>query len=498
MRAGVSPSAASTQADASVPSSGGATAVALVTGAALLGVAASVATYVRGRRLTFDGYHYVEMAKQFAQEWPDRFGNHWTFGYPFAGGLLTRLGLPAYGSLVLLSTAALCGLLWAFRGILAERGVPRRGQAAALAALAVCPVVAIELFGVLTELPFAAAVLALALVLARASTAPRLLWLAATAALAAFSIRYAGVLALATLGLWSLLMLRNAGRSGRIHVIAATACAAVISLLLLGLNLWRSGHLSGADRSGAEGLSSFPQQLADFGWAPVSALIGNGLRERLVVASPLATHALGSLVTAALLLLAWSAWRRSSARYSQTLALTVVVYTLGMAALRCVGTFDGLSNGRMFLPILAPALLLVFEHWRRPAAVFGVCAALGLLGGLGALRGISAQIGANVQPGVDRLRQELRADDRIGINDHAFALTAHFDQRTVRTWPIENFSVPMCRLYVIAARPLDRAGTPGELASDWRDAIARAVEGGRCRILEQQPGLVVLERRGAP
>jgi hypothetical protein len=87
----------------------------------------------------------------------------------------------------------------------------------------------------------------------------------------------------------------------------------------------------------------------------------------------------------------------------------------------------------------------------------------------------------------------LRTDERIAINDHAFALSAHLTQRTTRVFPEYWTPDNPERFVVIAAKPRDRSGS-GDIAPEWRTLLARAVAKGAHRYLVESPGLVVLER----
>lgn len=463
-----------------------------ISGAFALTLALAALTYRDGRRLTFDGYHYCELAKQFTTTWPDRFGNHWPFGYPLAGALLARVGLPAFESLVLVSAGALLVLFALAARVLTSH--PLRFPV--LAALGAAPVVAVQFFGVLTELPFAAALLALAICLAH-WPARAAIWGAAVCAVLALTIRYAGVIAPAVLAFWIPWRWRDLVKTRRHwETLGAALAAAAVSGGLLLLNVLKAGHASGAGRGAARGLADLPRELADFGWSAPSALIAGGVRDRIGFDTPLGllfgTLAFGGLAS----LCAWS-WLRPRSDCSRPLALTAFAFATGMGVLHCIGDFDALHNARTFLPVLFPLGLLAAERCstRRNWLVLG-CAALLASGTTAALRGISRQVGGDVRLAVAPLQARLRPGERIAINDHAFSLSAYVDQPTTRVWSEYWTENNPERFVVIAAQPRDRTGG-GELTAEWRALLARAVAAGAYRYLVESPSLFVLEKTPA-
>ena len=461
-----------------------------IIGAVALAGVFTVVTFRAGRVLTFDGYHYCEFAKQFAVSLPDRFGNHWPFGWPFAGGMLARVGVSAYVALVALSLVAL-GLLFACAAKMLE---PCPLRWLVLAALAATPVVAQQLGGVLTELPFSTALLGLALCLAR-WPARGALWGTAACCVMALTIRYAGVIALAVfavVGLANWQKLRAAGRLG--DALAAFFSAALVCALLLSINVLRSGEASGAGRGRAGGLGALPGHLADFGWSAPSALIAGGLRDRVGPDTPVGI-AIGALLVLAILLLCARAWWRPSSAYSRPLALTAAGYCIGMAVLRCIGEFDALYNARTFLPAWAPLLLLMVEQFApRTKWIVVVCAAIFSTGAIAAARGISREIGGNVQAAVTALRGRVAPADEIAINDDAFSVAAHFPQRTQRVWVQWWSAKDTTRFLVVAAKPHQRDGSGARFEEDWPTLCQRLVQDGTFRYLVTTPTLIALER----
>lgn len=458
----------------------------------LVAVGLAMLLYRQGRMLTFDGYHYCEFAKLYSASWPSAFGNHWPCGYPLLGGLLGRLGLPAFEALCLVSLLALMMLV-----LLANEFVRELPHGAvALCGLAAVPVVGVQLFGSLTELPFAAALLGLATAMAAGRSAAA--WRsAAVCALVALCIRYAGVIAYAILWIWLVVSLRRL-REGRLlgSALVALVCSTLIAAGLLWWNLRATGHLSGAPRDAAEnlGLAAWPSHAADFGWAPFSALMLGGLRDRVGGNSSIGQlfGILSSLTLAALCV--W-AWAKPQLPWVRALAFVAFFYGAGMTALRSVGTFDPLYNGRTILPALFPLGLVACAQFsgRWPRLVAGACVLVLVAGVASAARGLSREIAGDVRAAVPLLRGRLRASDRVQINDHAFSLAAYLPQRTVRAWPQAWREEDAQRFVVVAAEAVDRRGTPGPLPTAWKNLAEQLVAGGTHRWLLETSSLLVLE-----
>ncbi len=465
-----------------------------IVAALVLAVVFTLATFRDGRLLTFDGYHYCELAKQFAAEWPDRFGNHWPFGWPLAGALLARLGVPAYFALVALAVASLALLLAGASRVLGAH--PLRG--AVLVALGASPILAPQLGGVLTELPFAASLLGLALCLS-AWPARGALWGAAGCAIAALCIRYAGLIALVAIAVWLVVQWRPLHAVGRAReAVIAWWAACLVSAGFLGLNLLKAGHLSGAGRGPTPGLSGLPAQLADFGWSLPSALIAGGVRDRIGPYSSLGV-ALGAVCFAAITALCLWAWFRHRSEFSRPLALVALGYCTGMAVLRCIGEFDALHIARTFLPALFPlGLLVAGELARSRVGTLLICAFVLLTGTVAASRGISREIGGDVHPVLAALRARIRPGDTIAINNNAFALAAYFPQRTRHISPENAGTFPEHSFLVAAAKPRARDGTGARLEAAWVQACERLVAGGQFIYLVRESGVIALARIPSP
>ena len=466
--------------------------------ATVLAVLLTWLTFRDGPLLTFDGYHYVTFAKDFTHQWPDRFGNHWPFGWPFAGGLLARAGVPAYLALLFLALGSTVALL--FGTAVALGSHPQRRLV--LIAIAAAPIVTPQLGGVLTELPFAVALIALGCFLAQW---PRrgALWAAAGCAVLAFTLRYAGLIALAMIALHLVVQwraLRVARRCG--EAVAAWLAAMLVSLALLGWNVVQSGHASGAGRGSPPGLIALPQEFASFGWSAPSALLAGGLRDRIGPAS-LVGWSIGAICFSGIAGLCLWAWFKPRSDFSRPLAIVAFGYASGMSVLHCIGEFDALYNARTFLPALAPLAILTAERLSGHRLVlFAGCGVVVASGMLAAGRGISREIGGDVRPAVTALRPLLGATDTIAINDHAMSVAAYFSQATERI-AAANWSEPPTRRFLVAAgKPTSRDGQGAIVPHEWRELADRLVTTTRYRYLIRESGLIVVERtapaRAAP
>lgn len=461
-------------------------------GAALLAAVLTLATFRFGRLLTFDGYYYCEFAKQFAAQWPDRFGYHWPVGYPVAGALLARIGVPAYVALVGISFAALLALL----AVATRMTRPDALRGVVVLAIAAAPIVAPQWGGVLTELPFAAAWLGLAWCLARWPAAGAI-WSASTLAVVALSIRYAGIIALAVIAVWIATSWPRLARR-RVHALGAWASACGVTLGLLALNIARTGHASGAGRGVSLGLGALPAQFADFGWSVASALLAGGVRDRIGPASTAGLLAGGAMCAGVFALCAWS-WLRPRSEFSRPLALVTGGYVTGMAVLRCIGEFDALYNARTFLPVLAPVLLMLRERLgdrRRLALV--VLMPIIITGAIAAARGLSRQISGDVRAVIPAIRERILAGDQIAVNDDAYSVSAYFAQPAIRAL-LGNWRSHATERFVVAAgKPTRRDGAGAVCPPDWAEACAQLVAAGRYRYLVQQPDIIALERTAPP
>jgi hypothetical protein len=455
-----------------------------------VGAAAALLLYRNGPVLGFDAYYYCEFAKRYAAAWPASFGNSWPCGYPLLAGLLGRIGVPAY--------AALCAISLASLASLAATGAVLLGRSAlttlVLAALATAPEIGVQLFGALSELPFAAALLGLAASLARWRRG-RGFRSAAALALLALCLRYAGVLAFAALWAWLLLNARELARGGSLgRAIRAAAAASAAAGLLLLWNLLATGRITSPDHNVGAGadLALLPAHAADLGWSLPAALMLGGIRARAGGAG----GAIGGLLCLGAVVLCVRALARPRADWERPVAFVALAYGAGLVLLRSVATFDDLDAARVAVPGIFPLGILAAGRLRgrSPRLVAVGAAALLALGCLGAARGVSRQIGGDVRPAAAVLEGRIPEGAGVQVNDHALSLSAYLPCRTIKATPGGWTDDPGAPFLVVAANPADRRGDPGPLDPGWL-ALARALaESGSYRFLLDTPGLIVLER----
>lgn len=466
--------------------------------ALIIAVGLSALASREGRQLTFDGYHYVEFAKQFAVEWPDKFGNHWPFGWPLAGGMLGRIGVPAFPALVGLSIASTAVLLAVVCLSLADTSARWCG----LMIVASAPVLQPQLAGCLTELPFAAILSVLALQLAQWPSRPAI-WGAAACSVVALSLRYAGVITLAMLVMTMIVRWRDLREAGRARTaVLATLAASLASAFFLAINVMKTGFASGAGRGNPPGLSAFPLELASFGWSAPSALIAGGVRDAVGPESTLGMI-IGSACFAAILGLCSLGWLRPVSRFSRPCVTVALGYSTGMAFLHCIGEFDALHVARTFLPALAPITILAAERLgRRRLTITALATLITVTGLIAAYRGISREISGDVRSVASALASRLRPNDLIVINDEARSISAYFPNRTHRMGGAANWPPPAPHAFVVATgKPRTRDGQGSILGEDWERLASKLVEAGTHEIVSVTPGAILLEgrsKRSAP
>jgi len=384
----------------------------------------------------------------------------------------------------------LVSIFWATANMLAHARV----RFLCLFTLAAAPVLTHQVTSVMSELPFAAVLLGLAVTLS-CTTSPLAWWLAALLTVTSLCIRYAGVISFIVLLSWSCLAYKSLTSPRlKLHAMLACGSACFFGFLLLAINWFVSGSISGAERGAADGITYLPHHLSDFGWSISSALAADGVRA-IGMQWTAAHTAIGVFLFCGLTALFLRSWFKPLSKWDRPLALIGISYAVGIVVLRCVGDFDPLYNARTFLPALAPTFILgclrIQSHPRILAGLLGVLLITGISN---AIRGASRQIGGDVRPALSLLRDHLKANDIIAINDHAFALTAYLSNRTKRVWAADWSKDTSVRFLVIAGEPQNRRGFPDALPSTWQIACRSQIESGQFHSLINSSQLIVLER----
>lgn len=464
--------------------------------AAALGVTAALAWLgCRGiPRTGFDQHYYLECVKSFRIHLPTSFGSGWPYGYPVLGSVVSRTGLSAYHSLLVVTACGLFAVYWLLWPILSRAlGGPR--AFAALCCLAATAILHIEFSGVRSEIAFSAFFLAAVRALAGWPDS-RSVALAVFAAVISFSLRYAGAITLVILACW-LVCRWGAFRStrGRLGALVAVLSAFAVCALLLLWNRMASGHFAGVERGFGHGFDDLALNICDFGWGVVTALTTIGVRKPF-----LAYGALYWLVgwSVFLGLLGFASWRwlRPSSCWSRPLALGLIAYGAGMVALRCYDGFDHLYSARFFLPALPLFFALICETasaWPRTGMI-AIVAAFAVPGIAICSRGISPALAPNFSEGVAAIGQRLRPDDEVGVNLPGFYLSAWFD---CPVGEVDSPSAPdvfqRYRFVVLVAKAQDRSASRYVWSTDIQELLRRIERGGYSE-MGRWPGYVVLER----
>ena len=447
-------------------------------------------------RIGFDSHYYVEYAKAFRTELPRSFGTGWPFGFPLLGAAVSRTGLSVFASLVAVLGCGAFGiyaLMW--KPLCAATG-SRWLAAGLLLGLAATAIQPIELGAARSEIIFTACFVAAVSTLV-GWPAPRAIVAAAMAAVLSFSMRYAGVLTLAALGIWTVVrwpQLRVEGRRRLALAVVAAAGGMCFGFLLLNQHV--NGSATGMVRGHADFFANLAPDAVDFGWGALIALSTVGLRQ------PFATHAaiyaiVGAAVFVAVLFLAFCRWRRPVSIWSRPLALGLTVYVIGMWMLRAYDGFDALYNARFFLPAL-PLVLVLLAEFAGAFPRFGAAVLILTMAAPGVAvcaRGVSPAISYDFTAIALQLAPRLHPGDRVGVNVHACGLSAWLDCPVTRIdgqrWQEAARSY---RFVVVAGIATDRMGLaytwPGEdqaLLGDFRQSHAY-------RELARWPGCVLLER----
>lgn len=455
-------------------------------------VTTTIVAHRQGARLSFDGYYYLEHAKLLRHQLPASFGNHWPFGWPAVGALISGLGLSAYHALVAAGFVAVAGLVLLSSRLL-FRVQPWLVGFCLLAASVTLPIFGILTIGILSEVPFACILLGFAVSLAYWPHRGAIL-AAAALALAALAIRYVGIVLFPLAVLWCWLKRDELRRANRLReVVLVLAASSAVAGGLLGWNRVATGYFGGAERGSLVPLPEIPSILSDFGWSWIDACSGLLLHQALP-GDGAARLLLGLACFFVPLALILRSLLRSTAFWETAVAATALFYALGFVSLRCIGSFDSLSP-RIAVPLLFPLLLLLAAQSRRHPALL-LTAALVCCGvnAAHAWRGVSLHTGADMQKVARLVVPLLQPGDSIGINDYAFTLAAVTDAPVSRVGAQIQAGPDRHRFLVFAADALNRRGDPGILPPTWEALAGELVRQDRFRVLHSAPDLVVLER----
>jgi hypothetical protein len=390
------------------------------------------AIWTRGERvLGNDSYAYLERAKQFRQSFPTHFGDWWPYGFPLLGTAVSLTGLSSYLSLVAVSAAAIFGVVVSFWHFVPGRENKNCVAIFVLLAALCAPVCPLTLVGILSEPLFSACLFGLAFALSCWPSRSAIV-LSMVLGTLAFTVRYVGALTYGLIAIHALLLWETlAATKRRLFFFSLYGAALAVAAFCCYLNYRHFGRISGPQPVGREQFSSWPVQLAAFGWSPVSAFISGGILKALggIAAVQALIAGFTSVLIGAFFLL--RSWLRPATPAVRPLVLIVAAYSVGIVTLRATTPFDDLHSARTFLPILFPlaymTLVQVHQRWHRLTIL--ICSVL-VVGEIAlALRGMSADVKPAIDKGHEALGRVLRPNQTVAINGKATSVAAYFPNR---------------------------------------------------------------------
>lgn len=466
--------------------------------------------WVRGQRvLGNDAFYYLEFAKAFKHNFPDRFGDWWPFGFPLLGTLVSYSGLSVHSSLWLVSAAAffamLGGLWWAW-AVPPEKS---RLHLVWLLAFACAPVCPLLLSTTMSEPLFSAALFGLALALGFVPQTG-VIALSVGFALLAFGSRYAGVFAFGVIPLFFWAEQKKIRTAGRV---VSAGLIYLVGLLIAGglcyTNYRIFGHVTGPHPVGQERFTSWPFHLASFGWAPIGALISVQLLEHMGGIHHGLTFAIGLTSIAGMFGLFIRSWLVSPARFSRPMALLSGAYVLAIVTLRATTVFDEVSSPRTFLPIMFPGLYLLlttFPALQQSKRWLPVPLGILLIGIVLSARGMSIAVRPDVRPARDFLAKVLQPGDTLLVDGGAASLAAYFPNKFMPiavsngghnpVWKMTSDWQPSSADYTVLI-PKPTRSDPSNLVWDAQtsDLIREVVDRNEVTLVTSNADYIILKTR---
>lgn len=443
------------------------------------------------RPLGNDSFGYLELTKQFRLLWPNHLGDWWPFGFPLLGAFVSRLGLSAYASLFAVNASAFALIAATFCWAASRAGLANVPTVAVVAAGLCAPICPVLTSTILSEPTFALLLFILALCLANFPSRVCIIG-SVIAALAAFTVRYVGVFAVAIIGVFALLEYKELARSRRRAFFSfayVLGCAAIA--LLCYSNYRHHGHVSGPQPVGGESITTLPQHLARFGWSPVSAFSSQTIANTTAAASHNAMFIIGMFVSVALVAFLVTEWKRASdasARLIRPMIAIAIGYCGTVVVLRSIAPFDDLASARTFLPAMFPVLFLILNRLSRTRPRILICTSVGLLitDGVLAVRGMSSEVAPDVRAARLALASVVSPADTVAVNGRARSVAAYFRNRFLPTgessdrltpyWDApERWEANRTTLTLLAFS--DRANNAD--SSMWNQRVSEAVARGR-------------------
>lgn len=474
----------------------------------LLSMLALGVAWTGGERvLGQDSFAYVDMAKEFAYDFPNKFGDWWPYGFPLAAVPLYWAGIHPFVGLFIITVASFAFLLW-----LAPRSLPLEsrggsGAVAVVAALALSPACAQLIVFDLADPFFGASLAAFAACLTQwphrwaVIAAPVL-------ALAAFSIRYVGVFTFGLVGLYALIEWRTL-RAQRMlpPLIASSTVVGIVTAVLLWSNVRASGRITGPQPIGESSIWTWPLHFADLGLAVPAAFTSTHYVQSFQHQHPTIMLIAGLIIMTSAMALVATSWLRPLSPYSRPLALVAGGYVITIVTMRATTPFPELSFPRYLFPALFPlAYLLTARPSIARSRLVAAGGALSIIVSIGlAIRGVAPDQKTDVSSARRFLTATLQPSDTLTVNLPARGLAAYFNNRFQEVgnadghefaWTVSptNWQPTRTTFTIVAARgtPSARQFDAGELS-----AVMRAVDAGRVEIVHKDDSVIIVRAREA-
>lgn len=464
--------------------------------------------WTQGRRpLGNDSFSYLEYSKRFVDQFPDRFGDWWPYGYPVLGALLSKFGLSAYHALQtisILSIAVVVASAW----LILNPGKQRRHEVAAVLAAGCCaPGTILTLAGPMSEPLFLALLFGLAISLG-GWPSPRAIVASMALMVCVFCVRYVGAFSFGLVLVYLFLYRQPLRAVGLWRM--ATQSYLFCTLLAAGLcltNYLAFGRITGPHPVGQESPFTWPVHLADFGWGLVGLFTsGAGAAVMRLVGGSGSPGALliGWAIVLAISVLLVFAWRSARSEFLRPMVLLVVSYALTMVTFRSVVPFDALSSPRSVLPVLFPLCFVTLctaqQMWRSVLVVISV--ALFVVAVVLAGRGMSPAVNPDISELGEQLRVRVRPGDTVAVNAHAIHLAAWFPNAFVPTnvsvgggdvagksthpWSLGSST------FSVIAFPVEPKSVRDTVMSAWNPLISEAINSGTVSVVHQSRDGVIL------
>jgi len=455
--------------------------------ATVTAVVLSLVWFRGGRLVVGDAFHYVEQTKHLASSWPQQFGGKWPLGYPLFASLLTEVGLTAYWALLAVSVLGLCITSFLTATLVSESALFHWSATALFVGLGASSMVPRLLAVPMSEWLFSALVVGVIYLLHHW---PRrwAIWTTGPLVVGAFCVRYVGLFLLGVMGLYALWTLYADRRKEVIvHALASCFVAGGFIALLILINIYQTGHMSGATRPSGGGGWALPTHAVHLGWGFIGVVSSKKIFTEIVGGEEsLLGIAGGVLVLGLVFAICYRAFvEEKRSQFDRPAALVIGCYLVCLVLLRSISQFQPLYHPRFVIPVLFPfAGLLINQAGNRYRSVVGVLSiGVVLVGMIAAGRGISKVARGDLSTARSVPDSTLTAGDTVRVNHWAQSLSGYYENTFQYEWRREppSFEVALSEAHsadyaVYAAQRKGRYRVKGyrELAEPYQRLCARA------------------------